>query len=211
MARTKATLSDVAQDTARTLVDPPQPNPPRPRRVKTILLGIALVSALGVLAFVMVRETALPSRTTRATPSQPSPAPPRPPLTAAEEAYAHALWPVHTDVKLSALRMMFAGINYKRGKIDRADLKARVDAENETFRRAAARIRTLAPPASLQEVHAYYVDALRLYQQAAAEMLKIVDDGRGEHLVAASPMVKEAGRNLEAVGIALWPGEYVPN
>jgi len=208
MVRSKVALPDVAQDTARARVDRPQP--PWPRRVKTVLLGIAFVSVLGVLAVAIVRETALGSRTTRATPSQ-SPAPPRPPLTAAEEAYAHALWPVHTDVKLSALRMMFAGINYKRGKIDRADLKAGVDAENETFRRAAARIRTLAPPASLQEVHAYYVDALRLYQQAAAEMLKIVDDGRDEHLVAASPMVKEAGRNLEAVAIALWPGEYVPN
>lgn len=176
---------------------------------KVVLSGVGIVILLGMLTFAMVREVTTRGVATSA-PPQPTVSP-RPPLTAAEETYAHVLWPIHADVKLGALRMMFAGINYKLRKIDRAELKAIVEASNDIYRRADRRVRTFQPPSSLQETHAYYLDALRLYRQAAAEMLKVFDDGRDEHLVAASPLVKAAGQNLEAVAIALWPGEYVPN
>ena len=86
-----------------------------------------------------------------------------------------------------------------------------VDAANETYRRAEIRIRRLQPPPSLQKLHAEYLDAVGLYKQSAAEMVRVFKDGRDEHLVAAFPMSKEAGEKILRVGNTLWPGEYVPN
>ena len=56
-----------------------------------------------------------------------------------------------------------------------------------------------------------YSDAVRLYQQSAAEMLRMVGDGRDEHLVAAQPLSMEASEKLLKVGDILWPSEYKPN
>ena len=56
-----------------------------------------------------------------------------------------------------------------------------------------------------------YSDAVRLYQQSAAEMLRVVGDGRDEHLVAAHPLSMEASEKLLKVGDILWPSEYKPN
>ena len=64
----------------------------------------------------------------------------------------------------------------------------------------------LEPPPSLRAVHQDYLDALRLYQRSAAEMLKTPEDGRDEHLVAALPLSKEASRKLLVVGNVIWPG-----
>src|ERR671931_614644 len=121
-----------------------------------------------------------------------------------------APWPIHGEVKLGALWLTFASINYKIGKIDRGELGARLRASLEIHRQAEARLRALDPPPSLHEVHTVYLDALRLYQRSAREMAKVVDDGRDEHLVVAAPMLNEAGGKLVNVGTALWPGEYVP-
>lgn len=209
MARSSAASPDVARGTVGA-------QPMTRRRVgqalrsRVVLLGFGLLILLGILAYGLVNQ-ATTGRVATSTPPQSAPVPLRPPLTPAEEAYAHALWPIHTNVKLGALRMAFAGINYKVRKIDRVELKARVDASNEIYRRAEARVRALRPPPSLEEVQTYYLDALRVYQQAAAEMLKAFGDGRDEHLVTASPMMIDAGGKLLSVGTALWPGEYVPN
>jgi len=59
--------------------------------------------------------------------------------------------------------------------------------------------------------HAMYSDAVRLYQQSAAEMLRVVGDGRHKHLVAAQPLSMEASEKLLKVGDILWPSEYKPN
>jgi hypothetical protein len=175
--------------------------------VKLALFGVVVLGLLGILAFAAVRETT----TARPAAVRPALAPPRPALTAAEEAYALALWPIHNEVKAGALRMTFGGLNYKLGEIDRRELRARVEAAREVYRQADARIRALSPPSSFQALHAEYVDAVGLYQQSAMEMVKTGDDGSDEHLLAAFPMSQEAGRKLLRVGNVLWPGEYVPN
>jgi hypothetical protein len=56
-----------------------------------------------------------------------------------------------------------------------------------------------------------YSDAVRLYQQSAAEMVRVAGDGRDEHLVAAQPLSMEASEKLLKVGDILWPSEYKPN
>jgi hypothetical protein len=176
--------------------------------VKFLLFGFVLVSLLGILAVAAVREVAT---TANARTTRPALAPPRPPLTAGEEAYALALWPIHSEVKASALKMTFGGISYKLGEIDRAGLKAKIDVSSETYRRAAARLAQLTPPPSLAQVHQQYLDAVRLYQQSAAEMSRVARDGRDAHLLAAHPLSLEASEKLLKVGGVLWPSEYKPN
>jgi hypothetical protein len=177
--------------------------------VKIVLFGLVFLGLLGIVALATVRETSTSSANART--ARPVLAPPRPPLTAAEEEYALALWPIHNEVKASALRMTFGGLSYKLGELDRAEFKARIEGLTETYRSAGRRIAALTPPASLARAHEMYSDAVRLYQQSAAEMLRVVGDGRHEHLVAAQPLSMEASEKLLKVGDILWPSEYKPN
>jgi len=177
--------------------------------VKIVLFGLVLLGLLGIVALATVREISTSSANART--ARPVLAPPRPPLTAAEEEYALALWPIHNEVKASALRMTFGGLSYKLGELDRAEFKARIEGLTETYRSAGLRIAALTPPASLARAHEMYSDAVRLYQRSAAEMLRVVGDGRHEHLVAAQPLSMEASEKLLKVGDILWPSEYKPN
>ena len=178
---------------------------------RTIVLGVVLLGLVGLVLAALAREALLPRSTlTVAVPPNPF-APPRPALTQAEEAYARGLWKIHDDVKLSAVRMTFAGLAYKTGEIDRTTLKARVDAARDVYARAEIRARELEPPQSLRRVHADYLAAIRLYRQSAVEMAKLAADGREQHLLAAYPLSETASKKLLEVGDALWPGEYVPN
>ncbi len=177
--------------------------------VKVVLFGVVALGLVGIVAVAVVREASITPATAR--PAQPVLAPPRPPLTAAEERYALDLWPIHNEVKAGALKMTFGGMAYKLGELDRAGLKAKIDASSETYRRAAQRIDALRPPASLARWHQMYAEAVHLYQQSAAEMARVVADGRDEHLVKAHPLSMEAGERLLKVGDVLWPSEYKPN
>ena len=181
----------------------------RSPNVKIFLFSFVLLSLLGVLTLAAVREVVTSPANSRT--AHPTLAPARPPLTPAEEAYALALWPIHNEVKASALKMTLGGLAYKLGELDRAGLKSKVDASSETYRRAAMRIAALTPPASLAQVHEMYVDAVRLYQRSAAEMVRVGGDGRDEHLVVAQPLSMEASEKLLKVGDVLWPSEYRPN
>jgi hypothetical protein len=187
----------------------PAREPRRRPPVKILVFGLVLLGLLGIVALATVREISTSSANART--ARPVLAPPRPPLTAAEEEYALALWPIHNEVKASALRMTFGGLSYKLGELDRTEFKARIEGLTETYRSAGLRIAALTPPASLARAHEMYSDAVRLYQQSAAEMLRVVGDGRHEHLVAAQPLSMDASEKLLKVGDILWPSEYKPN
>jgi len=187
----------------------PAPASRRRPSVKIVLFGLVLLGLLGIVALATVREISTSSASART--ARPVLAPPRPPLTAAEEEYALALWPIHNEVKASALKMTLGGLSYKLGELDRTGLRARIEGSAETYRSAGLRIAALTPPASLARAHEMYSDAVRLYQQSAAEMLRVVGDGRDEHLVAAHPLSMEASEKLLKVGDILWPSEYKPN
>jgi len=178
-------------------------------QVKILLLCLVVVGLLGIVLFAASREVSTSSANART--ARPVLAPPRPPLSAAEEEYALALWPIHNEVKASALRMTLGGLSYKIGELDRTALKGRIERSTETYRSAARRVAALTPPASLARAHAMYSDAIRLYQRSAAEMLRVVDDGRDDHLVIAQPLSMEASETLLKVGDILWPSEYKPN
>jgi hypothetical protein len=114
-------------------------------------------------------------------------------------------------VKASALKMTAGGMSYKLRLIDRATFKARVDASREAYRAAALQIAPLTPPPSMAKHHRDYLEAVRLYEQSAAEMARVFHDGREEHLVNAHPLSTQAGVILLTVGNELWPTEYKPN
>ena len=135
----------------------------------------------------------------------------RPALSAEEESYAVALWPVHEQIKTSAVQMTFAGLSYKLGDIDRMAVKDRVLPLTKVFRDARSQASQLKVPASLQKQHELYLGALKLYEDASVEMVKIARDGRDEHLMNAQRMSYAASEDSLRVGDALWPGEYKPN
>jgi hypothetical protein len=132
-------------------------------------------------------------------------------LSAEEEAYAAALWPIHSQVKLSAVRMTFAGLNYKIKHNDAAKLKATVQPLTRTFTDAAQRARRLQPPASLADAHRTYLGAIEHYTDASRIMIRVADDGREEHLITAHKRSEQASHELLKLSDVLWPGEYKPN
>jgi hypothetical protein len=133
-------------------------------------------------------------------------------LSADEEAYAAALWPIHSDtVEASAVAMSFAGVNYVTEHHDARRLEATVVPLRDLFRMAADKAQAVSVPPSMQKVHDQYIEALTLYQNASAEMVKVAKDGKVEHLIVAQSMSQRAAEDLLKVGDVLWPSEHKPN
>jgi hypothetical protein len=181
-----------------------------PSQVKLLVVGLIILTVLGVLCASLLREAAMAGRTATAD-ARPSLAPPRPALTPAEEAYAHALWAIHGDIKSAAFTLTFSGLRYKLKELQVRAFETGVQAASKSFSDAEERVRALAPPASLTQVHTQYLDAVHLFQRSAAEMLKVTEDGRDDHLLVAQPLSQEASEKLLRVGNMIWPGEYLPN
>jgi hypothetical protein len=133
------------------------------------------------------------------------------PLSAEEETYAAALWPIHSQVKFSAVRMTFAGLNYKMERTDAGKLKVTVQPLTRSFIDAARRARAIQPPPSLEDAHRSYLKAIEHYTAASKMMIRIADDGREEHLIAAHERSEQASHELLKLSDVLWPGEYKPN
>ena len=182
----------------------------RSPNVKIFLFSFVLLSLLGVLTLAAVREVVTSPANSRT--AHPTLAPARPPLTPAEEAYALALWPIHNEVKASALKMTLGGLAYKLGELDRAGLKSKVDASSETLwrrdgfelggKRASVLAYDVSPSGCTDELTAlheetggsdHFIDVARL------------EAGVGQRLSM------EASEKLLKVGDVLWPSEYRPN
>lgn len=173
-------------------------------------IGALVVGLIALVAVAAVRETAKPKQQEVATNSAFGHSE-RPAMTAAEEAYAHALWPVHAQVKQDAVKMTFAGLAYKMGDIKRAVVKDRVAPLTPKFDSALAKMNNLQPPASMRELHGEYVEAIKLYRDASVIMIKVAADGRDQHLIEAQERSEIASGLTLKVGETLWPGEYKPN
>jgi hypothetical protein len=182
--------------------------------LKQIAMGILLVGLGAVAALAMVREgrrAAAPVSNAAAAGGAFAGQPERPALSPEEENYAAALWPIHQQAKTSAVQMVFAGLSYKLGDIDRTAVKDRVVPLTKVFRDARSQASRLKVPPSLEKQHQQYLGALKLYEDASVEMVKIARDGKDEHLVNAQKMSFAADEDTLRVGDALWPGEYRPN
>jgi hypothetical protein len=173
-------------------------------------VGALLIGLIAMMAVAAMRETAKPkpqqvAATTEANHVE------RPAVTAEEESYARALWPIHAQVKQDAVKMTFAGLAYKMGDIKREAVKERVAPLTPTFDAAVAALGKLHPPASMRDLHVDYLEAVKLYRDASVAMIKVAADGRDEHLIEAQEKSSKASDLTLKVGDTLWPGEFKPN
>ncbi len=179
---------------------------------RMLVLGALFLGLVGIVTLALSREITSISRTGRTQSSTPPPAhPTRPALTAAEEAYVRALWPIHGDVERSVMRVSLGQILYKTGDLSRSELRARMEQSLTTYREAETRILALEPPGSLRSDHEQYLAAVRLFQQSAVEAIKMFKDGREEHLLVAYPKSQEGSDKIMKVGGKFWPNEFPPN
>jgi len=109
------------------------------------------------------------------------------------------------------VEMSFAGIAYKLGDQNADGLAGRVKPLADSFEAAMTRARSLEVPASMAAVHDRYLDALGLYEKAAAEMVSATRDGKEAHLLRGQQMSLQATEDMLRVGDVLWPGEYKPH
>jgi hypothetical protein len=173
-------------------------------------VGALVVGLIALMAMAAFRETAKPKPQQVAANTEINHVE-RPAVTAEEEAYARALWPIHAQVKQDAVKMTFAGLAYKMGDIKRGAVKERVAPLTPMFDSAVAAVRKLQPPASLRVLHGEYSEAIKLYRDASMTMVKVATDGRDAHLVEAQAMSEKASGLALEVGETLWPGEFKPN
>lgn len=182
---------------------------PRPRTL-VLSLVICVLAALSVGA--LQRELTPPPRAAAAPMVFWQGKPLQKPLTADEESYAEALWPIHSElVETSAVAMSFAGLAYVTEHHDAQKLAASAHSLHEKFARAAARTKALPTPESMLPIREQYLNALSAFETASAEMVKVGDDGKVDHLVEAQAMSQRASEDLLRVGDVLWPGEHKPN
>jgi len=134
-----------------------------------------------------------------------------PALSDAEESYIRALWPIHGDVERSAVRVSLGTIFYKTGDLEKAELENRLEAALVAYQRAEAQIGALEPPPSFARMHDDYVAAIRLYEQATVEALKMFSDGDDAHLVLAHPLSHEGSNKIREIGGRFWRDEFPPN
>jgi resolvase-like protein len=79
------------------------------------------------------------------------------------------------------------------------------------FHDAEMQVRTMSTPPSLSRTRGQYVDAMALYANAAAEILKFTEDGDSQRLGDAHRMDVRASEDMLRVGEVLWPGQYKPH
>jgi hypothetical protein len=178
-------------------------------RAAILSLSFVMVALLAIVGYAGRREMAQPSVATSViTKFEAQP----PPLSPEEEAYATSLWPMHSEVvEPSAVRLSFAGLVYATEDHDARKLAAVLQPLSGTFRSAMEKARGLDVPTSMQTVHEQYLEALTLYENASAEMLKVAQDGNEQHLITAQAMSERASEDLLKAGDVLWPGEHKPN
>jgi hypothetical protein len=137
--------------------------------------------------------------------------PARPALSADEERYIRALWPIHGEVQRSTLRMGLGQIFYSTKDLGAPELKARVEHALRIYQNARASIQSLQPPATLRAQHDEYLAAVQLFEESALEVMKMFSDGREDHLVAAHPKGQAGADKIREIGGKFWPNEFAPH
>jgi hypothetical protein len=179
--------------------------------VKLVLIGTVLLSLLMFVVIALTRDLETSRQSAARQPAaRPVVSTPRPALTADEESYVQRLWPIHNEVKASALKLSAAGLQYKIGGAELPSVKRQAELSSAVYETAETQILGLEPPPSLRALHDEYLQAVRLYRQSAVVLLQ-VEVRRDDALLEAFPMSQEGGKILRRVGTVLWPGEYVPS
>jgi hypothetical protein len=179
-------------------------------RARTLWLSIVIAALVVVVGLGMQRELTPRAAVSPMVFWQGVPQPRA--LSPEEEVYAEALWPIHNQVvETSAVAMSFAGMSYVTEHHDASRLAQTARTLHETFQAATRKAQALTVPHSMQHVQDQYLGALTLFETASAEMIKVGEDGKVDHLIDAQAMSQRAAEDLLKVGDVLWPGEHKPN
>ena len=177
---------------------------------KAIAAGVVVAGLVGMAVVAAMREMS-PQKQEQVAASSAFGVSSRPALTAAEDAYSHALWPIHEEVKQNAVRMLFAGLAYKTGDIKARTFREKVQLLVIAFDKSLGEASKLKAPDALKELHAQYLEAIKLYRDSSRGMVRAVSDKREQDLLVAQEMSAKAATLILKVGEELWPGEYKPN
>lgn len=181
-------------------------------RSATYLLIGAVVALLAIIVVSLQHETASGTGLGQMSVGQEPPGPKLPPLTAEEEAFAEALWPLHQEVvEASAGRLTSAGMTFAVDDHDAKRLVAKLTPLRQIFHDTQQKVAAIPAPSSMQPVRERYVALLVLYEQSATEMMEVARDGDEGHLINAQSKSEQAAQELVRVGDILWPGEHKPN
>jgi len=173
-----------------------------------VVVALAAITGAALVHEVRSRSVVQPGAqviSTRAEKPQP------PALTADEERFATALWAVHREATRLAVAMSFAGITYQTEDRDARALARKIEPLAKFFHDAEMQVRVMNTPPSLSRTQGQYVDAMALFANAAAEMLKFTEDGDSQRLGDAHRMDVRASEDMLRVGEVLWPGQYKPH
>jgi hypothetical protein len=168
-----------------------------------VVVALAAITGAAWLHEARLRPAVQPA--TQAVSTQPAA------LTADEERFATALWAVHREATRLAVAMSFAGITYQTEDRDTRALARKIEPMAKFFHDAEIQVRTMSTPPSLSRTQRQYVDAMALFANAAAEMLKFTEDGDPQRLGDAHLMDVRASEDMLRVGEVLWPGQYKPH
>ena len=173
-----------------------------------VVVALAATTGAAWLHEIRPRPVAEPTAQTsgaRAEKTQP------PALTADEERFATELWALHREATRLAVAMSFAGITYQTEDRDARALARKIEPMAKFFHDAEMQVRTMSTPPSLSRTQGQYVDAMALFANAAAEILKFTEDGDPQRLGDAHRMDVRASEDMLRVGEVLWPGQYKPH
>jgi hypothetical protein len=124
---------------------------------------------------------------------------------AEEQRYLQALWPIHTQLEQSVERLGLLTAVSETQSNDPSELQAQLEASLTSYRHAEDQLRGLDPPPDLRSIHQGYLDALRLLEQSALEMLSTVGAGNDVHPLAVVPVGLEGVSRLHALTDRFWP------
>jgi hypothetical protein len=177
--------------------------------LKLVLFSLVVAVLGGLVGFAISREAAPAAPTVVA--NRPALPTPRPALARNEQTYIEALWPIHTEIERTAVRVALGASFYKMKDLSRGDLKTRLVDALGVYQTTSQRLRTMNPPQTLQARHDAYATAVRQFEQSTLEMLRMFDDGNDEHLVKGFPLSIEGSDVIREVGAQFWPDQYPPN
>ncbi len=177
---------------------------------KLLVVGAVGLALLAVSVTAIIREWSAP----KAAPAPPRAiVPTRAPLSAEEEQYIAAVWPIHGDVERSTAVMSLGEIFYlnQDPSMPLERFKQRVDAALATYDQAAQQLQRVAAPQSLERKHAEYVAAIGLLQASTRERRQFFVDANIDHLHKAYPPLQQATNDIRRLGSNYWPDEFVPH
>jgi hypothetical protein len=172
-----------------------------------LVVAVVLVVGLGGFVGASVADFGLrlPSLVIPGWIPGPSVAPAIPSRDAGQQQYLDALLPIHSRLMQTVLRTGLVTASFGNRDSDRSIFRAQLDDSLANYRRIEEQVLALEPPAEMQDSHASYVAAVRLFERSAIEMLKVYDDGDTDHLADGAPLSVEGMARMRVLSDRFWP------